>query len=332
MVEAGTSLKPRGTPPRWLDNGGDGDGRWRLGRWTRAGVSLVLLALLAQRVEWHGVTAALRDLRPTPFALGLTVFFAAQLLSAAKWQWIARSLGCGAGLSRHVRLYFAGMFLSLFLPGFVGGDLFRASGLASGRGWMPTKATLWSVFLERLTGLWGLLLLLAVGLCLHGPADWLRKAGAVGGLVVCGAPWVYARLTARDRASRDRPWRTAIAYDRRRGGAVLLISFLVQALYACVHLLVATALGIGMGWGPWLWIAPTVGLVASLPVSLGGLGPREWGYLVTLEWAGLDRERAVAFAATWLLLVTVASLAGGIGLLGETRPGSLHESPGDPSD
>jgi uncharacterized membrane protein YbhN (UPF0104 family) len=280
-------------------------------------LSVVLLALLARRVEWRGVSDVLRGVRPMPLVVALTVFLAAQLLSAAKWQSIARTLGCAAALLRHVRLYFAGMFLSLFLPGFIGGDLFRAMALAGGtRGWLPTKATLWSVFLERLTGLWGLSLLLAVGLSLSGPADWLRKVGAVAGVMVCGAPWFYARLTTRHGAGGDRRGMMGVAYDGRRAGPVLLISFLVQALYAGVHLLVATALGIGLGWGPWLWIAPAVGLLASLPISLGGLGPREWGYLVTLQWAGLDRERAVAFAAAWLALVTVASLAGGMGLLG----------------
>jgi uncharacterized membrane protein YbhN (UPF0104 family) len=318
VVEAGASLKqlPGGSPPRWL--GGGDTGRWRrLRNWSRVGLSLVLLGCLAWRVDWRGVIAIVRDARPTSLALGLILFLGAQLLSAAKWQWIARSLGCAGALSRHVRLYFAGMFLSLFLPGFVGGDLFRAIGLAGGNGgWMPTKATLWSVFLERLTGLWGLLLLLGVGLCLHGPLAWLRVAGAVGGLAVCAAPWVYLRLTRRDRAWNIPARDVAVVRDRRRVAAVLAISFLVQGLYAWVHLILAMALGIGLGWSPWLWVAPAVGLVASLPISLGGLGPREWGYLVTLQWAGLDREQAVAFAATWLLTVTVASLIGGGGLLG----------------
>jgi hypothetical protein len=317
-VATGANLKMASDgPPFRSGGGGIGACRKRPGSWFRVGLSIALVALLARRVEWREVAVILRDLRAVPLTLGLGVFFGAQLLSAAKWRWIARSLGCAGALSRHVRLYFAGMFLSLFLPGFVGGDLFRAIGLAGGNGgWMPTKATLWSVFLERLTGLWGLLLLLGVGLCLHGPLAWLRVAGAVGGLAVCAAPWVYLRLTRRDRAWNIPARDVAVVRDRRRVAAVLAISFLVQGLYAWVHLILAMALGIGLGWSPWLWVAPAVGLVASLPISLGGLGPREWGYLVTLQWAGLDRERAVAFAATWLLTVTVASLIGGGGLLG----------------
>ena len=327
--EASLTNVPGGRPPRWFRDGGDG-GRWRrIGKWLRPALSIVLLALLVRRVEWHEVGHVVHGVRSVPLAFGLTVFLTAQVLSAAKWRWIARTLGCAAAFLRHVRLYFAGMFLSLFLPGFVGGDLFRAVGLAGASGrWVPTRASLWSVFLERLTGLWGLLLLLAVGLSLSGPGEWLPKAGALGGAVVGSAPWLYARWSARHGVETEPGWRMAVTYNRRQGGAVLLISFLVQVLYACVHLLVAAALGISLGWAPWLWIAPAVGLLASLPISLGGLGPREWGYLVTLGWAGLDRERAVAFAAVWLVLVTVASLAGGIGLLaGRLGPGLRASHP-----
>jgi uncharacterized membrane protein YbhN (UPF0104 family) len=318
-VAAGARLKAGsdGSGPPW--DGGDRkrEGWRRLGTWPRVGLSISLLALFVWHADWREVATILRDVHPLPLVLGLVVFAVAQVLSAVKWRWIARSLHCAANFARHIRLYFAGMFLSLFLPGFIGGDLFRAVGLSGGRSsWMPTRATLWSVFLERLTGLWGLLLLLSIGLALYPPADWLRASGILGALAVGIAPLVYGRLTRRHRSRSAPAHSPAAPFDGWHDGAVLSLSCLVQALYVCVHLLVAMALGITLGWGSWLWIAPAVGLVASLPISLGGLGPREWGYLVALEWTGLDREGAVAFAATWLLLVTVASLAGGIGLLG----------------
>ena len=96
---------------------------------------------------------------------------------------------------------------------------------------------------------------------------------------------------------------------------VLAASVAVQLLYALVHLLLAAALDMRLPASQWLWIAPAVGLIASLPVSLGGLGPREWGYLVSLELVGLDREEAVAFASIWLMLVTLVSFAAGATLL-----------------
>jgi len=286
----------------------------------RAAFTAILLTLLARHVEWRRVAELLRSVRSAPLGLGLVTFLAAQLLSAAKWRWIAVHVRCEGSLARHVRLYFAGMFLSLFLPGFVGGDLFRAGGLAGGsRRWLPTRATLWSVILERLTGLWGLGLLLAVGLILSGRAldgtGWLARGsglGAVGLIIVAiatGRSLQGGRLASRLQAL-GAPQGNPAPVVR-----VLAASVAVQLLYALVHLLLAAALDIRLQASHWLWIAPAVGLVASLPVSLGGLGPREWGYLVSLELVGIDREEAVAFASIWLMLVTLVSLAAGAALL-----------------
>lgn len=286
----------------------------------RAAFTAILLTLLARHVEWRRVAELLRSVRSGPLMLGLVTFLAAQLLSAAKWRWIAAHIRCEGSLARHVRLYFAGMFLSLFLPGFVGGDLFRAGGLAGGsRRWRPTRATLWSVILERLTGLWGLGLLLAVGLVLSGRAldatGWLARGSGLGaaGLIIvavaAGRSVQGGSLAGRLEAL-GAPQGIPAPVVR-----VLAASVAVQVLYALVHLLLAVALDMRLPASQWLWIAPAVGLVASLPVSLGGLGPREWGYLVSLELVGLDREEAVAFASLWLMLVTLVSFAAGAALL-----------------
>jgi len=292
----------------------------------RAALTAVLLALLARHVEWRRVAELLRRIRSGPLALGLVVFLAAQLLSAAKWRWVAVHLRCDASLARHARLYFAGMFLSLFLPGFVGGDLFRAGGLAGAeRRWLPTRATLWSVILERLTGLWGLTVLLAVGLTVTGRTldgtGWLARGSgmAAAGMIIS------AVATARSASGGSLAARLEALGAARGTPApivrVLAASVAVQVLYALVHLLLAAALGTGLPASQWLWIAPAVGFVASLPISLGGLGPREWGYLVSLGLAGVDRERAVAFASLWLMLVTVVSVAAGGALLVGDRLG-----------
>jgi uncharacterized membrane protein YbhN (UPF0104 family) len=305
---------------------GNHDGRSRYLRLgLRAAFTVILLTLLARHVEWRRVVTLLHGVRPGPLALGLATFLAAQLLSAAKWRWIAVHLRCDGWLARHVRLYFAGMFLSLFLPGFVGGDLFRAAGLAGvERRWLPTRTTLWSVILERVTGLWGLVLLLTMGLTVSGQmfddTGWLAPAGGAGavGVVLFAAA---AGRSARGGALAGRleslgaPHGAPAPVTR-----VLAASLVVQLLYALVHLLLAVALGTGVAGRHWLWIAPAVGLVASLPVSLGGLGAREWAYLVSLGLVGLDREEAVAFASLWLMLVTTVSVAGGSTLLGGRRP------------
>ncbi len=260
----------------------------------RVALSLLLLLLLALQVEWRPVGVLLARIR-LPIAAGaLGLFVAAQGLSALKWRWIAATLGCGRPVGRHLRLYFAAMFLSLFLPSLVGGDLFRAARLG-GEGWRPSRHAVASVFLERATGLWGLCVVAAAGLAVVGYPG--------GGAVVAVALLVVAILA--------RQWRRLAAVTP----AVLTASVAVQLLYVAVHATLAAALGLDLGWGGWLWIAPAVGLMATIPISLGGLGPREWGYVALLRTVGVRGAGAAAFALAWLILVSAVSLAGGLCLL-----------------
>lgn len=260
----------------------------------RVALSLLLLALLALQVEWRPVGALLGRIRPSVAAAALSLFIAAQGLSALKWRWIAATLGCAGPVGRHLRLYFAAMFLSLFLPSLVGGDLFRAARLEGG-GWRPSRGAVASVFLERATGLWGLGVVASAGL-------------AVVGWPGLGAAAVVALLGV---AVVARQWRRLDAVTP----AVLAVSATVQLLYVAVHVLLGAALGLDLGWSGWLWIAPAVGLMASIPISLGGLGPREWGYVALLQAVGVGGAEAAAFALAWLALVSAVSLAGGLALL-----------------
>jgi len=260
----------------------------------RVALSLLLLVLLAAQVEWRPVGALLVRIRPAATAAAVVLFVAAQGLSALKWRWIAATLGCARPVGDHLRLYFAAMFLSLFLPSLVGGDLFRAARLESG-GWRPSRGAVASVFLERATGLWGLLVVAAAGL-------------AVGGRPGLGVAAGVALFVG---AAVARRWHRLAPVTP----AVLLASVLVQLLYVAVHATLAAALGVELGWRGWLWIAPAVGLVASLPVSLGGLGPREWGYVALLQAVGVGGAAAAAFAFAWLALVSTVSLVGGLCLL-----------------
>ena len=260
----------------------------------RVALSLLLLVLLAAQVEWRPVGALLVRIRPAAMAAAVVLFVAAQGLSALKWRWIAATLGCARPVGHHLRLYFAAMFLSLFLPSLVGGDLFRAARLESG-GWRPSRGAVASVFLERATGLWGLLLVAAAGLAVGGRP----RLGVAAGVAL----FVGAAVACR--------WRRLAPVTP----AVLLASAVVQLLYVAVHATLAAALGVELGWRGWLWIAPAVGLVASLPVSLGGLGPREWGYVALLQAVGVGGAAAAAFAFAWLALVSTVSLVGGLCLL-----------------
>src|SRR5262245_48683474 len=114
-------------------------------------VSMLLLAWLAWRTDWHQVRESFSQLRPSLWLAALAVYGLAQLCSSIRWQLLSRPLGFDQPWSHFLGYYFIGMFFNLMLPTSVGGDVVRACYLddRSGR----KLAAFVSVFVDRCSGL-----------------------------------------------------------------------------------------------------------------------------------------------------------------------------------
>jgi uncharacterized membrane protein YbhN (UPF0104 family) len=88
--------------------------------------------------------------------------------------------------------------------------------------------------------------------------------------------------------------------------AIALSALLQLSLAACQYLL-AIGLGLHTALATFVLIVPITNVIASLPVTINGLGMREAGYLVLLGTAGVRKEQAVALS----ILYFAATLAGG---------------------
>jgi len=138
----------------------------------KIGVSLLLLAGLTHFINLGNVLERLKNINMLWVALACFFLMGGQVLSATRWALLAKGLGLTVRISRKIRLYFLGMFLSLFLPSIVGGDVARGYLLARGRegsGWAAAA----SIILERVNGVVGLTVITT--LCMLGldlPQQW----------------------------------------------------------------------------------------------------------------------------------------------------------------
>ena len=81
---------------------------------------------MSWRTDWAQVADAFARLRPGPWLAAAAVYTAAQVVSAWRWQLLARPLGFDRPLRNFAGFYFIGMFFNLVLPTSVGGDAVRA--------------------------------------------------------------------------------------------------------------------------------------------------------------------------------------------------------------
>ena len=71
-------------------------------------------------------------------------------------------------------------------------------------------------------------------------------------------------------------------------------------------------MGLDIPWTAWAAVYPVTALVGLLPISLGGVGPREAAYVYLISLFNISREAALAFGIMWFSLVFANGLLGGL--------------------
>jgi len=153
----------------------------RLGTWLRWGVSGALLALLFTRFDFKTILQVC--LRATPgFFLGaLLLYVASQILSALRWQTLARGIGFEVRFVECLEFYAIGMFFGLVVPSTIGSDAARALYLGERA---PGRAAAFSTVLFDL--LIGLVVLAAIAaVALLGPHADLPDSLEIGVMAIC---------------------------------------------------------------------------------------------------------------------------------------------------
>jgi len=289
-----------------------------LAQWAlRAVISAAVLAYISADVDHGDLRTALGAVQLHALVLPLGLFIVGQVLSAVKWWMLGSSVGLKRPLGDYVRFYFIGMFLNVFGLSTIGGDVVR--GLYLGDGQRPALA-LNSVLFDRISGLAILMALGAVALLAFPEyaLPWpLSAACIVGGVVLVVGWWTCPRLVRLLPASNR--FRHQVEHDlapfwRDRGllVRVSLLSLVFHLSQVGVQWLLARAAGTSLPFSYCLVMHPILSLMVALPVSIGGFGVREGGYLYFLTRLDIDDSIAVTMSLLWWLMGALSGLVGGL--------------------
>jgi hypothetical protein len=158
---------------------------------------MALVAWVGCRTDWTEVGTAFAGMRVEIWLAAVGMLLMTQILSAWRWQALARPFGFECTVKKLTSYYLIGMYFNLVLPTTVGGDVVRAWYLDGGSG--RRLAAFVSVFVDRFSGLIVLLGLACLGLALSPLElprwiDWF--VWGTGGCAVCAI--AVAPLLARD--------------------------------------------------------------------------------------------------------------------------------------
>jgi uncharacterized membrane protein YbhN (UPF0104 family) len=283
----------------------------------------VLVALVA-KLGTGAVLDSLRAVDATAVLAALALGLLTTVCSAWRWCLVARRLGMVLPLRAAVADCYQAVFLNSVLPAGILGDVHRA--VHRGRETGDVARGVRTVVLERLVGQ-VVLVAAAAGVLLYRPAlfdvvvsgagRWCVVAVLLGTLV---AGWVQrARL------------RTLLADARTAlSPPVVGLSVLALAGYLATFVVAARAAGSAAPVAELLPLLVLALLAMSLPLNVGGWGPREVATAVGFGVVGLGAAQGLATAVVYGVLCLVACLPGALVLL--VRGVRRRSAPGSPAD
>jgi len=302
--------------------GGRGDAASSSGAWQKLlqlGVSGLAVFLIARTVNLRESAQVIVSARFEYVLAAIALYLVGQVMSAYRWRLIGLSVGLLESLASYVRYYFIGMFFMIFGPSTLGGDVVRSLYLAEHGGGRARAFN--SVLFDRLNGLVVLVAIGAASFLLFPeydlPTPLLLATVTSGSALFLGwwlAPTIVRLILPvghriRRFVERDLGpfWR-----DRRMLIGASLVSLAFHFTQIATQLVVAHALRLDV---PFTYICiyhPLVSALAAIPITLFGVGPREWGYLWFLQHIGIAKASGVAYGILWFLVIIVSSLVGGV--------------------
>jgi uncharacterized membrane protein YbhN (UPF0104 family) len=296
-------------------------------RWlgTAAGITYV-----ATLIDVDDVKAAFGKISAGAWLAAIALVGINVVIGAARWRAVLGAYGAltRPDLLRATQLYFISFFYNNYLPGAVAGDVVRGVVTRDVFGERGATAGLAVVLVERALGLFGVFLLLAIGLVGAGDALDTGSLWVWSGLGIAGSFALVLALPFARRLGRFLPGKLRTIAERVpelssgsafAGAAVL--SVLTQVCIALAGYVLLHAIEPRVDLGASLLIVPLAAATTFLPITVGGAGAREAVY-VTLGASLFQMARADALAASlalWLAHLINGAIGGVVQLTSRSR-------------
>ena len=292
-------------------------------------VTIGLFYIIFTQVKINSVVSAFSDLNWYWALCVLLVFPVRLFLQTFRWKILLKDHDADVPAWILLKRNWIGRFLSNFLPGRVGGDIYRIFGRME---FAVDKSRLASsVILDRLIGVVGLLTYVCVAGMFQ--ISVVMQTGMVSllavsvlGLVLV-VPWFLTHapkqwlLKMSNRLHDGKPKKMVLSLvdaliEGTRKKRTMVFAFIISLVF---HLLSAAttyfsiqAMGYDISLVSAVLIIPLVNLIAQVPISLNGLGLREGAFTLLFTAIGVPAAVSVGAALLERIVVVLMSLVGGV--------------------
>jgi len=294
-------------------------------------ISVVLLILLFKlnRIDFKALVNDIKSADRLFLALGFLTLPLTYILGFWRWHMLLEAAGINIPLKKLISSFCGGIFFSIFLPSTIGGDLVRTADIAAHTN--KAKQVVATVFLDRLSGYIGLVLVVLPAILLGG---WLINDKIVYFsiaiivillliiLLLLFNSFIYERIgrflsvpgSGRIKEMIKEMHREIHIFRNHKKTIIinLILSFVIQLIYPLGVYFTGLSLGVDINFFYFFIFMPVISAITLLPISLGGLGLREGLYVVYFAKAGVIKQLALAMSLLSFSFIVFSGAIGGV--------------------
>lgn len=282
-------------------------------------VTVLIFALIFRSVDISSVGNALKSTDIKFVALALIVQLLSTVVASYRWFLIMKALQFGQDFLFYFRSYFKGTFFNQGLPTTIGGDALRV--LDVSKLGFKKRESFYGIFIDRIVGLLGLLLLnlLANGLnpdLLEEKVFYLINAIVMISIFAILSVMALKKITILEKYPVgklffDLSTRLNTVYRKVDDAATQIsLSVIIHLLSIISIYILGISVGIKYDLLTYLVIMPPVFLLTLIPISLAGWGVREGAMLSLFLLIGADKSLVLTISLMYGVIVLATSFPG----------------------
>jgi len=296
---------------------------------SKVAITALLFLYIFRKIDFQQFGATLRNARLDILIAAFLILWIGHYICIYRWRMLMRPLMPVLSLGNLLGIYCIGLFFNLTFPTVVGGDVVKM--YYAGKPSRSFAQSFAATFLDRDAGMLAMLIIACIAILLYPvivpgiPVSliiWSAFAAFVIGNVAIFTPRFHRLLT--DFLNRLHLSKVAIKVDMISNAfqimgkhravliASLLISFINQLLVISVTWITAVGLRLNIPISYFLVFVPVITLISMIPISLNGMGLREYSFMSLFGAIGIMPASCIAMGVIASIVTILSSLPGGI--------------------
>jgi hypothetical protein len=293
-------------------------------------VSLIAYLIKTQLKDFNSVIEILKSSNKILLLLSLSTHAFGVWITAFRWRTLLNTQKVSLSTATLSVTVLIGLFFNNLLPTSIGGDVFRTYD-ASKKAGIPLSTSASVIVVERLSGVVSAATYLITALFLGFTAIGNQPviipiiiffviSLIIAFIIINPSILRLGRLFNRFAFLRRLRERLSNIYNTLSSFKkykmvlvkVLIYSFLLQFSVILNYWLAARALGIDLDITAFIFIVPVVATIAMIPISIGGIGPRENSLVFIMVAMGVLNTKAALCSLLILFMFILVGVVGGI--------------------